>query len=149
MVRKGFLKEVTFTQELKELAIYRPRLWGVEGQVMTLRYNQGKTAEAGNKQPAVVVKEQKGGSWDMSGAEKGKMRISFSLSCLFVSFTHFSDEVLAFFLLICRSPLCVPVISPLSYTVSIFPNLSSSLNNVHSILSNQNIYLASLFNLSF
>jgi len=85
----------------------------------------------------------------MSVAEKRKMRIYFSLSCLFVSFTHFSNGVLAFFLLICRSPLCMPVISPLSYIVNIFPNLSFSLNNVHSILSNQNIYLVSLFNLSF
>lgn len=95
-----------------------------------------------------MAKEQKGGPWDMSAVEKRKMRISFSLSCLFVSFTHFSNWVLAFFLLIYRTPLCMPVISPLSYTVSIFPHFSS-LNNVHSILSNENIYLANLFNLSF
>lgn len=48
MVRKGFLKEVTFTQELKELATYRARLWGAEGEVMTLGYDQGKNTEAGN-----------------------------------------------------------------------------------------------------
>jgi len=31
MVRKGFLKEVTFKQELKEWVTCRARLWGAEG----------------------------------------------------------------------------------------------------------------------
>lgn len=102
MVRKDFLKEVTFKQELKELATCRAKLWGAEAQLQPWGTNSAKLP--GRKQRATVT-EQQGGPGDMSVVGKGKVTIYFSLNCLFCVLHSFSNRVLAFFLLIHRSPL--------------------------------------------
>lgn len=63
MVRKGFLKEVTSRQELKELVM---QTWAVGSRGHSYRLRAQPLQDCRGRKQLIKVKEQKGDPWDMS-----------------------------------------------------------------------------------
>lgn len=58
MVRKGFLREVTFKQRLKKSVMQIAHLSGAEDTIIGLGYNHCKIAEARNTLPGLQSRKE-------------------------------------------------------------------------------------------